>query len=166
MQARIKMAGGKGNCLVLLFKALSWYCFGIFCCLSHSASSPTHPVLRTTGWLRRLNNTPATSAEHAASNAAFTNADLTTIATTLGRFLGFHVSGHGQLQPWEVSPKFLLELVPFTRPLMLQHPSCIFSHVGTRQGRGAAWETCTAAARGRTSGSATISPGTVTLDSY
>ena len=70
--------------------------------------------MRTTGWLRCLNNKQATFAKHAASNATFTNADLTIIATTLGRFLGFHVPGHRQLQPWEVSPKFLLELVPFT----------------------------------------------------
>lgn len=54
----------------------------------------------------------ATFAKHAAPNAMFTNAGLTLTATTLRYFLGFHVPGQ-TVKPWEVSPKFLLEVVPF-----------------------------------------------------
>lgn len=118
------MERGTGFCLVLLFVGvcfvwLVWFfkfypdTSGFSCCLSHSASCLTHPVLQTTAWLCCLNNTQVTFAKHAASNA-FTNVDLTIPATTLGCFLSFHVPGHRELQPWEVSPKFLLEPVPFT----------------------------------------------------
>jgi len=58
-----------------------------FCCLSDSASCLTHPVSRTTGWLRRSNNHQATDAKHAAPNAPFTKADLTILATTNTRRL-------------------------------------------------------------------------------
>lgn len=54
----------------------------------------------------------------------------------LQRFLGFHVPGHRQLQPWEVSPEFLLNWCHPLGCLALRHPSCIPSLPTRGGGRG------------------------------
>lgn len=50
--------------------------------------------------------------------------------------LGFHVPGHRQLQPWEVSPEFLLNWCHPLGCLALRHPSCIPSLPTRGGGRG------------------------------
>lgn len=119
----------------------------------------------TTGWLRCFNSEPATFAEGAAADATFTNADLTITATTLGGFLSVRVPRHRQLQPWEVSPKFLLEPVPLTGlPDVATSELHLFprgDEAELQSGvRKPAVLRCAAVAGGRAPGSAAIRPGT------
>lgn len=147
-----------------VFLVLFWYFFRIFCCLPHSTCCLSHPVL-TTCWLRCFNSKPATFAEGAAANTTFINADLTITATTLGGFLSVCVPRHRLLQPWEVSPKFLLELVPLTGlPDVATSELCLFPRGDKPELQSSVRKPAAlqhgAAAGGRALGFAAIHPGT------
>lgn len=100
-------------------KVLFCYFFGMFCCLPHSESCLTLDLRTPWLCLWAPNKTPWLNMQHQVLHLH------PWLLLPLQHFLGSHVPGHRQSQPWEVSAELLLNCCHPLGCLALRHPSCI-----------------------------------------